>query len=196
MTTITLPADPVPSAMSWRLVQPAQNNISEWTGARQTVASNRGWWECQLELPPIVGTTNFNAWRAFVASMRGPVNTVQIPVDPVAQSALANTARVNGAGQYGRSIVTDGWPSSTTVLYAGQFVTIGDQLLQLTSNITSDGSGNATISFEPHIRVLTTDNAVIEYKNPYCLMYLDEVPPYNVESGYVYSLSMTLRESF
>lgn len=196
MTTITLPADPPASSMTWRLVQPAQNNISEWTGARQVVASNRGWWECSYELPPIVGTTNFNAWRAFIASMRGSVNDVQIPVDPVAQSALANTARVNGGGQYGRSIVTDGWPSSQTVLYAGQFVTIGNQLLQLTSNIVSDGSGNATISFEPHIRVPTTDNAVIEYKNPYCLMYLQEEPSYSVMAGYVYSLSLSLRECF
>lgn len=196
MTTITLPSNYDPQAMTWRLVQPAQNNVSQWTGARQIVASNRGWWECQLELPPIVGTANFNPWRSFIAAMRGMVNDVQVPVDPTAQSASANTARIKGGSQYGRSLTTDGWPVSTTVLTAGQFVTVEDQLLQLTADVTSDGSGNATITFEPHIRVSPADNAVIEYKNPYSLMYLQEEPSYSVAPGYIYSLSLNLRECF
>lgn len=196
MTTITFPSTPKPQTMSWRLVQPAQVNVSGWTGKRQVIASGRGWWECQFGLPPIVGTTNVNAWRSFVAQARGGANDFQVPVDPTAQSSASATPLVNGAGQTGRSLVTDGWPVSTTVLYAGQFVTIGDQLLQLTSNITSNGSGQATISFEPAIRVSPADNTPIEFKNPYCLMYFVEDPSYSVEAGYVYNMSFNLRESF
>lgn len=196
MTTITFPSTPKPQSMSWRLVQPAQANMSSWTGKRQVIASNRGWWECELSLPPIVGTTNVNTWRSFLALSQGSVNDFQVPVDPTAQSALANTARVNGASQTGRSLATDGWPNSTTVLQAGQYITIDNQLLQLTAAVTSNGSGQATISFEPPIRVSPADNAVIEYKNPYCLMYLVEKPALSVETGYVYSLSLSLRESF
>ena len=196
MTTKTLPSTPKPSEMSWRLVQPAQNNINAWTGGRQVIASGRGWWECEYALPPIVGTENFNPWRGFIASMRGAANDVQIPVDPTPQSALANTVLVNGAGQFGRSINTDGWPVSTTILTAGQFVTIGDQLLQLTADVTSNGSGQATLSFEPSIRTPTTDNAPVEYKNPYCLMYLIEEPAYNVAAGYIYTLGLKLKECF
>lgn len=182
--------------MTWKLVQPAQNNISGWTGARQVVASNRGWWECQFMLPPIVGTANFNPWRAFIAQMRGMSNDVRIPVDPTAQSAIANTMSVNGAGQIGRSIAVDGLPNSTTVLTAGQFVTIGNQLLQLTANVTTNGSGQATLTFEPPIRAAPADNAVVEFKNPYALMYFQEEPTYNVDNAYVYSLSFNLREAF
>lgn len=196
MTTITLPSTPKPQSMSWTLKQPAQNNISTWTGARQVLPSGRGWWECQITYPPIVGTTSFNAWRAFIALMRGAANDVQIPVDPTAQSAIANTMSVNGAGQTGRSINVDGLPNSTTVLVAGQFVTIGNQLLQLTANVTTNGTGQATISFEPSIRSAPADNAVVEFKNPYALMYLTEEPTYSVEPGYVYSLSLNLREAF
>lgn len=196
MTTITLPSTPKPQSMMWKLVQPAQNNISGWTGARQVLASGRGWWECQITYPPIVGTTNFNPWRAFVALMRGSANDVQIPVDPTAQSAIANTMSVNGANQTGRNINVDGLPNSTTVLTAGQFVTIGGQLLQLTANVTSNGSGQATLSFEPAIRAAPADNATVEFKNPYALMYLTEDPAHSVEPGYVYSLSLNLREAF
>ena len=196
MATITYPSTPKANGMSWRLVMPSQTNASEWTGRRQTIASGRGWWECQIVLPPIVGTTNVNAWRSFIAKARGRANDFQIPVDPTAQSASASTPLVNGASQTGRTLATDGWPVSTTVLVAGQFVTINNQLLQLTANVTSNGSGVATLTFEPPIRTSPSDNAAIEYKNPYCLMYFVEEPTLSVENGYVYSLSLNLRESF
>jgi hypothetical protein len=196
MATVTFPSSPKPNSMSWRLVMPSQTNVSEWTGRRQTIASGRGWWECQLSLPPIVGTLNVNSWRSFIAKSRGRANDFQIPVDPTAQSASTATPLVNGAGQTGRTLNTDGWPLSTTVLVAGQYVTINNQLLQLTENVTSNGSGVATLTFEPPIRTSPADNAAIEYKNPFCLMYFVEEPTLSVETGYVYSLSLNLRESF
>jgi hypothetical protein len=196
MATVTFPSTPKPNGMSWRLVMPAQTNVSEWTGRRQTIASGRGWWECQLSLPPIVGTTNVNAWRAFIAKSRGKANDFQIPVDPTAQSSAVATPLVNGASQTGRTLNSDGWPVSSTVLVAGQFVTINNQLLQLTENVTSNGSGVATLTFEPPIRTAPSDNTAIEFKNPFCLMYMVEEPTLSVENGYVYSLSLNLRESF
>jgi hypothetical protein len=203
--------------MSWRLVMPSQTNVSEWTGRRQTIASGRGWWECQLSLPPIVGTANVNAWRAFIAKARGGANDFQIPVDPTAQApnitttavgslslnfttnlyqTFSPTPLVNGSGQTGRTLSTTGWPVSSTVLQAGQFVTINDQLLQLTENVVSNASGIATLTFEPPVRVSPANNAPVEYENPYCLMYFVEEPTLSVENGYVYSLSLNLRESF
>ena len=196
MATITYPSTPRPQGMAWRLLMPAQTNVSDWTGRRQTLASGRGWWEAQITFPPIVGTTNINAWRSFIAKSRGAANDFRVPVDPVAQSASTATPLVNGAGQQGRTLNTDGWPLSTTVLQAGQYVTINNQLLQLTENVTSNGSGVAVLTFEPPVRVSPADNAAIEYKNPFCLMYLVEEPTLSVEAGYVYSLSLNLRESF
>jgi hypothetical protein len=205
--------------MSWRLVQPAQNNISEWTGRRQTIASGRGWWECDYGLPPIVGDSAIREWRAFVAKARGAANDFRVPVHPTAQYSLSVTSEtlvldfadmlylseggaasltafVAGASQTGRSLTTDGWPASETVLEAGQFVTIGDQLLQLTEDVVSNASGAATITFEPALRASPADNAPIEYGNPYCLMYLDETPAISSGTGQVHSLSLKLRESF
>jgi hypothetical protein len=200
MPTITFPSTPKPQSMSWRLLMPAQTNVSDWTGRRQTIASGRGWWECQITLPPIVGTTRVNAWRAFIAKSRGAANDFEVPVDPTAQSALGPTiiGRVNGSNQTGRTLNTDGWPPSTTVLQAGQYVTINKQLLQLTENVTSGSgaTGPAVMTFEPPLRVSPADNLAIEYKNPFCLMYLVEEPTLSVETGYVYSLSLNLRESF
>lgn len=197
MATITYPSTPKPQGMSWRLLMPAQTNVSDWTGRRQTLASGRGWWECQITFPPIVTTASINPWRSFIAKARGAANDFQVPVDPATpQSSSTATPLVNGAGQTGRTLNTDGWPLSTTVLQAGQYVTINNQLLQLTENVTSNGSGVAVLTFEPPVRVSPADNAAIEYKNPYCLMYLVEEPTLSGEVGYVYSLSLNLRESF
>jgi len=97
MATITYPSTPKPQSMSWRLLMPAQTNVSDWTGRRQTLASGRGWWEAQITFPPIVGTTNINAWRSFIAKSRGAANDFQVPVDPVAQSASTATPLLTSA---------------------------------------------------------------------------------------------------
>lgn len=196
MATITFPSSPKPSGMQWRLVMPAQNNVSGWTGQRQVIASNRGWWECSVAFPPIVGRTAARPWKSFIAQARGLANDFRVPVDPTPQSALPNTVLVQGAGQTGRSIVTDGWPNSTTVLSAGDYVTINDQLLQLTANVTSNGSGVATLNFEPPIRVAPSDNTSVEYKNPYALMYFVEEPMQSVGLADVYTIGFELREAF
>ncbi len=196
MATITFPSSPKPAGMEWRLIMPSQNNVSGFTGQRQVVASNRGWWECSITLPPIVGTTAVKPWRAYIAQARGMVNDFRIPVHPTAQSALSNTVLVQGAGQTGRSIVSDGWPASVTALSAGDYITIGDQLLQLTANVVSNSAGVATLTFEPPIRRAPADNAPVEYKNPFALMYFTEEPTLSVGLGDVYSLGFTLRESF
>lgn len=196
MATITFPSSTKPASMSWRLIQPAQQNISQWTGARQVLASGRGWWECSMTLPPIVGESAVNSWRAFMALARGAANDFRVPVNEIAQSSSSATPVVSGSGQTGRQLNTSGWPISSTVLQAGQFVTINNQLLQLTSAVVSSGSGTATITFEPAIRVSPSSGAAIEFKNPYALMYFAEDPGYTVEPGLVYSLSFNLRESF
>jgi hypothetical protein len=196
MATITYPSTPRPQNMAWRLVMPAQTNVSDWTGRRQTLASGRGWWEAQITFPPIVGSANINAWRSFIAKSRGSANDFQVPVDPTPQSALGSLPTTNGVNQTGRAIATDGWPGSATLLSAGQFVTINNQLLQLTADFVTNVSGQGTLNVEPPVRIPVADNTAIEYKNPFCLMYLVEEPTLSVETGYVYSLSLNLRESF
>lgn len=197
MTLITMPSTPFAQSMDWRFIRPVQVNVSEWTGSRQALDSGRGWWECNYALPPIVGDTNARPWRSFVALALGGVNTFQVPVTKTNQTTqTSGTPRVNGANQTGRSLITDGWPNSVTALRAGQYVTVGDQLLQLTANVTSNGSGQATLTFEPPLRSSPADNALITYILPYCLMYMAEEPVQGHGIGDTYTLSLNLREAF
>ena len=69
--------------------------------------------------------------------------------------AGGGTPLINGADQTGASIVTDGWPNSTLVLKAGDlvswFATGPTVVYDVTSDVTSDGSGNATIPVSPTV---------------------------------------------
>jgi hypothetical protein len=81
-----------------------------------------------------------------------------VPVQTV--GAQGGTPLVNGASQVGSSVITNGWTASTQVLNAGDIITfagsyavnyvtqtplINLQQFVVTANVTSDGSGNATI---------------------------------------------------
>ena len=71
-----------------------------------------------------------------------------------AHGAGGGTPLVNGADQSGTSLVTDGWTASAAVrMKAGDCFTVAglDVLFRATADISSDGSGNATITIEPPI---------------------------------------------
>lgn len=65
---------------------------------------------------------------------------------------------VNGAGQSGYSLITNGWaPSTNNVLLPGDYITLNSapnapRLYRVTSPVNSDSGGNATISIYPPIR--------------------------------------------
>lgn len=215
MTTIAFPSSPKPQSMVWRLVQPAQTNVSGWTGERQTLPSGRGWWECEVTMPPVVSEASARAWLSFIAKTEGEGNTFQIGMTPSEQSngwsspltallldftsgayATNSAPAVKGSGQTGKSLATWGWKPSTTILYAGQHITINNQLLRLTADVVADAAGEATITFAPAIRVSPANNDLIEFRNPYALMYCVDQINEPIEPGMVYGFSFKLRESF
>ena len=82
-----------------------------------------------------------------------------------------STPKVNGASQTGNSLVTDGWAASTAVLLRGDIITLGVNAVNpqnrqdtgstrqfvATDDVTSDGSGNATIPIKPSIKPSADD---------------------------------------
>lgn len=84
-----------------------------------------------------------------------------------------STPVVNGAGQSGSSLITNGWANSTTVLKAGDIISVvamnsvnplsyrdtsSLRSFVVTQDVTSDGSGNATIPVNPPINFDTTSS--------------------------------------
>lgn len=106
-------------------------------------------------------------WIAFLAKLNGPEGTFYIG-DPDGQTPRGTgggTPLVNGASQTGQDLITDGWNLSEAVLKAGDYIQIDDNLYKVLEDVTSDGSGNATISLFPKVRTAHANNASITTTN-------------------------------
>jgi SPP1 family predicted phage head-tail adaptor len=80
---------------------------------------------------------------------------------------VADTPKVNGAGQTGASLITDGWkPNASGVLLAGDYVGTPDELNIVAANVDADNYGNATLTFERALIASPADNAPLDFDGP------------------------------
>lgn len=78
------------------------------------------------------------------------------------------TGAVNGAGQSGTSLITDGWTPSAVVAVPGDivFVTytgIGSQMFRLRTGATANGSGQVTLALDAPLRGSPPDNSLVTF---------------------------------
>ena len=146
---------------------PLSNSIqvSELTGAR---------WYATFNLPPMKKENSLE-YIGFLQRLQGRVHSFfgydanhRSPSGTIAGSTLL----VNGASQTGTSLILDGAQASTTVLKAGDFFSVNNELKMVTVDATSDSSGDVTVNFVPSLRSSPSDDAVITTTNPVCTMKL------------------------
>lgn len=197
MAEITMPSTPYPRSMVWRFIQKSQVNTSQWTGSRQVLDLGRGWWECDIELPPILGT-DASAWRGFVSAVEGTVNTFRVKPVPlgnqldVAGGTISSVGATTGGST---SISVDGAAASVTIP-AGYWVSANDQLFRLTQDFVADGAGTGTMSVQPPVRGTMPDNTVFEYDDPTMLCYVSDQINENNQMGDVMTIGFSVREAF
>ena len=131
------------------------------SGALQTrseAAQGRAWQETWAALP--AGSEDVQELITTIENLYNTGATCTLTHYLLPGSGLAangaggGTPLVNGADQSGTSLVTDGWTASAAVrMKAGDCFTVAglDVLFRATADISSDGSGNATITIEPPI---------------------------------------------
>jgi hypothetical protein len=106
-------------------------------------------------------------WLATLESYlgRGTIFTKAHPQQRELYGAGGGTPLVNGASQTGASLITDGWPNTTTVLKAGDVINVAglNPVFRVTAEVASNGSGQATIPLDPPIPAGSSpaDNAAI-----------------------------------
>lgn len=140
--------------------------VSMTHGLTRQVRSRGGHaWQIELNYSAMTRATFSPLW-AFLVKQAGQYGTFEwSPSTPFAtQGTGGGTPLVNGASQTGTSLTTDGWSNSQTVMKAGDFFTVaGDtKVHQLTEDVTSNGSGQATMTFFPALRQSPADNAIID----------------------------------
>ena len=174
MAVITVPASLAFDAVKLTLKRATAELRSPFTGRRQILSHPFAVWEFDGSTIKY-DAADAPAIRAFLVALRGRANTFRLPIPGAAlpASGYASNGLVNGGSQTGTSLVTDGWSNSTLILKAGDYFNIGDELKTCLADVTSNGSGQATITFEPNLRASPADNSVVKVVDPFVYLSLD-----------------------
>lgn len=207
MPVLTFPASslPDPASASWHLRHNTQNFRSPLDGTIQTAVLPGAYWRATVSYDALT-MTQVRIASAFFAELEGAGGRFYFipPHLKTARGVATGTPLVNGGGQTGNSLVTDGWTNSTTnILRAGDMISFntptGRELHQVVADVNSGATtGPATLSIRPPIRVSPADNAAITVNSPSGIFMLedDEVGAYDLRPGPIASLTIAMREAF
>lgn len=162
LTFPTLPSGTVPNAVTFSLVPNTQAFSSPLDQSTQTVELPGARWTFSLQYPPL-DAADARVLKAFLAQLRGMAGRFYLwdHSQPVPRGAVGGSPVVNGAGQSGASLVTSGWSANRTVLKVGDYFQVGGELKIVTADVVSNGSGAATITFEPPLRTSPSNGVAI-----------------------------------
>ena len=169
---VTFPASIGVSSINIRAKTVVGVSSSPFTGQQQVYKHQGQWWEAEVSLPPMK-RDEAEQVVAFLIKMNGQYGTFLMGdfLSTAPRGIGTGTPLVNGASQAGDELVTDGWTVSTTgILKAGDWIQLGSAststLHKVLDDVTSDGSGNATLNIFPNLRSSPDNNAAITISSP------------------------------
>lgn len=197
MAILTFPAVAI-ARCSWQLVSRTQVMESELNGTIQTAALPGDYWQAQFSVIDLMGR-EARLFSAFINSLRGRSGRFYLtpPGCGTPLGTALGSGLVNGAGQTGSSLVTDGWTANQAELFAvGDYFQVGTELKQITATAVSSGAGSATLAFTPPLRAKPSDNAAIVKSNPTCIMMAsdDNQSTYDLSGPRIYAFNFSCRE--
>lgn len=162
----------LPSTFNWYLNSNGASFTSPWNGQTQTVRYPGSAWVAEMTLEDMddIEARYLEVMLVQLDGMAGRIKLRDFGRQP---AEVLGVPLVKGATQSGTSLITDGWTPNSLVLSFGQYITVNDELKLVTSNITSDATGQAVITFGPQLRNSPADNSTIEVAMPYGIFRLD-----------------------
>src|SRR6516164_8393257 len=105
-----LPGVLAPLSIEWDEHDVVAQNVSPFTGQTQDYDWRAAWWEAQVSFPPMPRRSH-DAWSAFLARLRGPLNAFMLgdPRARLPRGSAKGAPVVAGASQSGYSLRTRGW---------------------------------------------------------------------------------------
>jgi hypothetical protein len=145
---------------------------SPFTGKRQTLAMPYAVWILQATYSK-ADLVNAGKLRSFLAQLDGQANNfrLKLPDYHSPSTGYAGPAgAVNGANQVGTSLITNGWSNSVALFKEGDYFNINDELKLITADVSSNGSGQATLNFKPAIRTSPANALALGVVDPTVLL--------------------------
>jgi len=162
---------PNPSSLSWHLESNTKTFRSPFNGSSQTVRFPGSRWKCTVEYA-VLEEAQARKIEAVIAALDGEYGRVKIRDWGRDGKSPAGSPVVSDADQTGVALTTKGWTANTLVLRAGDYFTVNSELKKVTADVTSNGSGAATISFAPMLRSSPPPNSSLEVQNPWGIFKL------------------------
>ena len=165
----TFPSSPAPRDVA---ISSNQNTIVTTTASGRRQARQIDGQKFRLRLRfPVMTRTEFAPILAFIMKQRSQMESFQYTPPSVddALGVASGVISVNGAISAGvTSVAIDGMANSTSgVFKAGDFFRFTGQskVYMVVADVSSNGSGQGTLTFEPPLRSNVADNAVLIYSN-------------------------------
>lgn len=195
---LAMPTAPGFSSSRFEIVDTVGEARSPFSGKSQFVAFSGSWWEAELSLPPM-GRATAAAWQAWLAGLRGKLGTFYAgdPDGKTPRGIATGTPLVDGASQTGNELDTKGWtPSVSGILKAGDYIQVGDELKIIIADADSDGSGNATLTIRPELRVSPSDSSALVVSNARGLFRLSSnIRGWDADHLPIYGINFAIREA-
>jgi len=165
----TFPSTPTTKGVS---ITSQQNTIVSTTvsGRRQARQIDGQRFKLTLSFP-IMTRSEFAPILAFIMKQRSQLESFQYTPATMASSngVASGVIRVNGAIIAGvTSVAIDGMANSTSGIFkAGDFFRFTGQnkVYMCVADVSSNGSGQGTLTFEPPLRTGVADNAILIYSS-------------------------------
>jgi len=174
--TLTMPSTPGFIRPRFGLQTNTQRFESPLTKNVQRILLSGGRWVLSASLPAM-NRQQMAPWQSFFLQLEGGVNTFYgfDPDGKTPRGAATGTPLVNGASQTGSSLIIDGCTANVTNwMMAGDYFSVNGQLVMVTANANTNGSGQTTLNFKPALRSSPADNAPLTVQNATCTMILSD----------------------
>jgi hypothetical protein len=136
------------------------------TGASVFTEFNKAAWTYQAQLV-IQKEQQGRQWAAALAQLSRFSNYFKAgPPGYGGGAYTATTLQVDGAGQLGTSLDIKSGNALTTVIRAGEYFEVNNELKLAVTNCVTDSAGKGAVFFEPPLRVAPLDSANINLATP------------------------------
>ena len=153
-----------------------------------------------LSFPPMT-RSEFAPIKAFIIKQRSQLENFTIipPTESNAQGVASTTISTNASVSAGATTCTvDGMTVSTNgILKAGDYFrfTGQEKVYIAVEDLNADGSGEGTLTFEPPLRTLVADNAVLIYDNvDFTVSLTSNVQEYKIGTSDLYAYELDVIE--
>jgi hypothetical protein len=169
MTAVTLPTNVLPLVADIRPIDNGVNVRSPFGGKTQRFDRLGSRHAVDYEMPALDADCAA-AWIGARLEARAAGSTVRMPYPQLALATLPSlSALVMGAGQSGRLLNVDGLGAGTVVPANRAFhIDVAGRyyLYVTTTQVTANGSGQATLTLDCLLRAIPADNAALNFNAP------------------------------